>query len=410
MGNTEQLIWSAQAGAYAMLLLISVAVAGFHRTVAASQQLVWLAICFLMNICINGFLRDVSPAISDQAFHTLRVLVGPVGVAISIAWLGSWLDLKRRHGRMHQCLTAIAILSVAAGLLCFLLESGRQFAVSGWVALAAGLATVGICMWAGMLGDKLSWLMAGAGTVLITATGIEYGLATQTLEGHTLRIISATAIVGGAFMVSTLLWVRSHKEYESLLSNMVSTEYDPATRLYNGKTLIQKISHAQNRLKVRAQLGALMAVVVTDLDQLTSHVGSGGVHELLIRAGARVSREAGLINPVGRYFDACFMVLMETVNESAEIDRLAHAIQRSFSRPMDIRGSHGEPQSVTLRVGVGVARLSYQSDISSVLHRAEDAALASTRPGAAMADDGTDDQLQSQHAGINADASWITSA
>jgi GGDEF domain-containing protein len=181
-------------------------------------------------------------------------------------------------------------------------------------------------------------------------------------------------------MISALIWTRSHNEYESLLRNATSAEYDPTTHLYNGKTLIRKIGHAQARLKMRAEQGMLVAVVVTDLEALTGQIGSGGVHELLMRAGARVRRDAGLINPVGRYFDACFIVLIEAIIDREEVHRLVKTLRRSFDRPMDIRGLHGEPQSVTLKVGVGLAKLSHQSDISSVLQRAESAALASNTP------------------------------
>ncbi len=388
MGHIEQLtieplIWSAQAGAYAMLLLVSVGIAGIHRTTAAYQQLVWLAICFLMNICINGFVKNVSPALSDTAFQTLRVAAGPFGTAISLLGLRNWLDLRRRHRRMSTSLVAMAIASMVAGLACFTMDADRQFATSGWIALATGLGAAGVCMWAGLLGDRLSWLMAFASVILMAATGIEYGLATQSVagtEGHGLQVISAFTIVVGMLMISALIWLRSHNEYESLRRNITSTEYDPTTQLYNGKTLIQKIGHAQARLKLRAEQGMILAVVVTGLDALTAQIGSGGVHELLMRAGARVRKDAGLINPVGRYFDACFVVLIETMNDREDIHRLVNTLQQSFRQPMDIRGLHGETQSVTLQVGIGLARLSHQSDISSVLQRAENAALASRNP------------------------------
>jgi len=382
MGYTEQMtiepmIWSAQAGAYAMLLLVSLGIAGFHRTQAAHQQLVWLAICFLMNICINGFIKNVSPTLSDTAFQTLRVAAGPLGTTVSLLALRNWLDLKRRHRFMNVSLLAMAIVGSVAGIACFAIDTDRQFAMSGWVALATGLGAAGICMWAGLLGDRLSWLMAFASVILMAATGIEYGLATRSIEGEWLHAVSATTIVVGMLMISALIWLRSHNEYESLLRNTTSAEYDPTTQLYNGKTLIQKIGQAQARLKLRAEQGMLLAVVVTGLDTLTAQIGSGGVHELLMRAGARVRKEAGLINPVGRYFDACFVVLIETMNDREEIQRLVTTLYRSFDHPMDIRGLHGETQSVTLQVGIGLARLSHQSDISSVLQRAENAARAS---------------------------------
>jgi GGDEF domain-containing protein len=374
MENTQYLIWSAQSGALAMLLAVSFAVANVHRSLASGQQVAWLAASCFMNIAVNGFLRTLVPALSDGQAHVLQVAVGPLVFGLSALWLRNWLDLRRRSLTMDRCLLGIAIAALVGGVACFALDVEDQFAASGMVAFATCMGIAVMCLWAGMRGDRLSLFMAVSTLIVATATALEYSMANGASERLDIRALSALLIVVGTTLISVLLWLRSHKEYESLMGNMVSAQLDPATRLYNGRTLVHKISEAQNRLRMLSGDGAVVAVVVSGLSPLAQKIGTGGVHELLIRAGARVRREAGLINPVGRYFDACFVVLIETLSDPSEVDRLVHLLTKSLSRPMEIRGVHGEPQTVTLNIGVGAARLFHQSDISSVLHRAEQSA------------------------------------
>lgn len=374
MGNTQYLIWSAQTGALGMLLVVSIAVANVHRSRASGQQVAWLAASCLMNLTVNGFLRTLVPTMSDGQFQVLQVAVGPLVFGLSALWLRNWLDLRRRSLNMDRCLLGLAVTALISGAGCFVLDAEDQFAASGIVAFVTCMGIAAMALWAGMRGDRLALFMSVATLIISSATALEYRMATGFSGRDDIRALSALLIIVGTTLISVLLWLRSHKEYESLMGNLTSAQLDPATRLYNGRTLVHKISDAQNRLRLLSGDGAVVAVVVSGLSPLAQKIGTGGVHELLIRAGARVRREAGLINPVGRYFDACFIVLIETLSDPSEVDRLIYLLTKSLSRPMEIRGVHGEPQTVTLNIGVGAARLFHQSDISSVLHRAEQAA------------------------------------
>jgi GGDEF domain-containing protein len=170
---------------------------------------------------------------------------------------------------------------------------------------------------------------------------------------------------------SLLLWTRSHKEYQLSRNDRVSAQHDLTTGLDSGMAIVKKILSAQKRLKLRSAEGAVLAVMVLNMEALSVQVGLPGVQELLFRAAARVRRTSGLINPVGRYFDRCFIVVMETVRTPADAEEMAAALKYTLTQPMEIQGLHGEQQSLSLEVSVGSVRLTHQLDVAAVMHRVE---------------------------------------
>lgn len=383
MNSVESLIWSAHAGGFAMLILFSIGMASIHRTVSAAQQVLWLTLCGLTVLSLNGLLPALVSDMTPADHRALRVFVGPTCSAVSAAGLRSWLGIQRRHHRIDMALMGTAGLSVLVGLACLALPDDLQLQTSIEATLAGLFLLIGLCGWAAMLGDRFALPMTFAIAGLFAVMSLQGALALDLLQETRFHAWAAVGNLCCMLAISVLLWLRSQREHETQLGQSASTTHDMATGMYNGKTIIRKILTAQRRLRLRVGEGAVLAVMVINPETLEPQIGRSGIHEVLIRAGARVRREAGLVNPVGRYFDRCFIVLLETVRAPEDVQHMTLTLTHALAQPIVVRGAHGESQSVVLNIGVGSARLTYQSDIAAVLHRAQEAArsAASARSG-----------------------------
>lgn len=371
MTGVESLIWSAYTGAFAMLILGSVFVASYHRTVSSTQHVIWLAVCCLTSLSINGVLPGTVLGMRETDLHLLKIVSGPACVALSALWVRSWLGVRHRSRAIDLSLITVAVGCILLGGACLLLPVTLQFTASTGITLLGILALALLCLGAGYLGDQLAWLMASVAIVLLVVLGFKYALALGALQGLWVHVFVACGSIMSMMTASLLLWNRSHKEFQLTRNDRLSSQHDLMTGLDNGMTIVKKILEAQKRLKLRSAEGTVLAVMVLNLEALSLQVGLPGVQELLFRAAARVRRTSGLINPVGRYFDRCFIVVLETVRTPADAADMAAALKYSLTRPMEIQGLHGEMQSLTLEVSVGSVRLTHQLDVATVMHRVE---------------------------------------
>ena len=98
------------------------------------------------------------------------------------------------------------------------------------------------------------------------------------------------------------------------------------------------------------------------------------------------------MNPVGRYYDRCFVVLVETIASPAALRTLGLRIASTLRKPITVQMPHDQVIDVRLDVGVGVVHMvGHTANADAVLHEAEEMAkLARTmRSRAAIADPST---------------------
>jgi GGDEF domain-containing protein len=72
---------------------------------------------------------------------------------------------------------------------------------------------------------------------------------------------------------------------------------------------------------------------------------------------ARIQRQVGVVNPVGRYWDRCFVALVESIPSPATLRTLGLRLACSLRQPVEVSGRHGEPLRVRVELGVGVVLL-----------------------------------------------------
>lgn len=358
-----------------MLILCGIVVAMRHRTGSSAQYIVYTLCCCLSLLSLNGLLRVIAPNIDDVQHQLLQITLAPTCVAMSAAGLRDWLGTRQRNRVIDRSLITVALLSVMAGIAIFVvLPTPQQLAASACVALASVFVVCGLCLWAAMLGDAVAWHMTCAIAMLGVALTGQFGLALGWLQGTPAHALTASGSIIASLAMSILLWLRSRKEYDAILNDRSSPHYDLTTGLYSGTAIIKKMIKAQERLQIRRAEGNVLAIKVFETKRLLDQIGPGGMQQLYVRLGARVRRAAGLINPVGRYFDRCYVVLVETQYSPEKHAHLMHSLNNAMRKPFEIKGLHGETHAVTLTIGIGSARLHPKSDISTVLDRAQRAA------------------------------------
>lgn len=377
MNSVETLIWSAYAGAYAMMILCGVVVALHHRTPSSVQYLVYALCCFFSLIGLSGLVRVIAPNVDSEQYLAFQVAAPTTCAAIAAAGLRDWLGTRQRNRTIDRYLIGLAILNLLAGaVMTVALPVAQQLSASACVVVISVFVFASLCLWAAMLGDALATFMTLAALMLGMALIGHFGLALGLLQGTEAHAVTAVLSAVASLAISILLWQRSSKEYDAMLGDSASTQYDLTTGLYNGTAIIKIIIKAQERLQLRGATGAVLAIKVFNTASLLEQIGPAGMQQLFARVGARVRRSAGLINPVGRYFDRCFLVLIETQHSNEEYGNLMESLVSAITKPMEIKGLHGETHSVALHVGVGTASLRPQSDVSIVVDKSLRAARA----------------------------------
>ena len=124
---------------------------------------------------------------------------------------------------------------------------------------------------------------------------------------------SGVAFAGLLSVVITarMMWLRNHHAQQ--ISGDDSSQRDPITRLYSSVTLVRKIIAAQERRVRTRRDGALMAVVLFDPERLLRQVGQFGMNDIFSQLARRMQRHTGVVNPAGRHYGRCFVVVIETM-------------------------------------------------------------------------------------------------
>jgi GGDEF domain-containing protein len=144
------------------------------------------------------------------------------------------------------------------------------------------------------------------------------------------------------------------------------------TKLYSGIGLVRKLINAQRRRRRTRRDGAVLAILVFDVDRIAAQAGTAGVNEMFICMASRIQRQVGVINPVGRYYDRCFVSLVETIQSPAWLRTLGLRVASSLRRPIEVVTASGQRIELKADVGVGVVHLSRgPAAVEDILHDAQ---------------------------------------
>ena len=100
-----------------------------------------------------------------------------------------------------------------------------------------------------------------------------------------------------------------------------------------------------------------MAVTVFAPERIAALFGPAALNEVWMTLAARIQRQMRGVHPVGRYWDRCFVALVETVPDRAWLRTLGLRLAASLRQPVEVTGRDGEPVRVRVDFGVGVVLL-----------------------------------------------------
>jgi hypothetical protein len=118
-------------------------------------------------------------------------------------------------------------------------------------------------------------------------------------------------------------------------------------------------------------------VLVFDVDRVAAQAGPAGVNEMFICIASRIQRQVGVVNPVCRYYERCFVSLVESIQSRSWLRTLGLKVAASLRRPMQVMSASGERIEITADIGVGVVHLSRgTSAVEDILDEAQRMAQA----------------------------------
>ncbi len=374
MSAAEIMLWSATTGALSLVVLIALFDAALSRTKAAWQLLAYLLGCALVVTLLGGLpdalLDPLWPAGRDWLVGA-QVLLGPLCGALGSYGVSKWLYASRRDRMIRVTLAIVTGSSLAGGLLCLILPGALRLPVSAALSITAMAFALWLTVRAAQGGDSLAWGLAAGCLIALPA---QFGLYQIALASNR-PALGIQAWVAFASIVSTgltglMIW-RRNRQIRHLYKSPAS-DRDRATGLLSSLSMLQKIIASQLNRRRNGSDGALMAVMLFEPESLLPQIGHTGLNELYTELALRTRRHTGIINPAGRYYDRCFLVLFETMHSPDWLAKVSLRTASSLRVPIELTSLSGERVLVRADVGIGIIHVAEGAkNVDELVHEAQ---------------------------------------
>ena len=402
MSALELMIWSMAAGAMGAVVLAELTDLAFSRSLGAAQGTVYHFTALVFVVALSGIPLAVLPDMNTRVLHVVQVLIGPVCGAMGNYWLRGWLSAHQRDRIMEASLRISAILAPIAGLALLALPERQQLPAAAAICLFNSGLVLWLAVRATLMGDRPALGIAAGCVLMLPAIAGLYAMAMNVPGiGTGIQVVIALCATLCTGVIGYMLLQRNRHERYARRDDPAHSQFDPVTKLYSGITLVQKLIKAQRRRRRTRRDGAVLAIMVFDTDRVAAQVGASGLNELYIHLAMRVQRQVGLVNPVGRYYDRCFITLVETIHSPAWLRTLGLRTASALRQPIAITAANGEPLEIRPDIGVGVVHLTRDhADVEDILHDAQRMAEAARgmRSRAAILDPATGDVVPVEQA------------
>jgi GGDEF domain-containing protein len=400
MVTQNLVVWSMALGAIAA---VAFARAGDLLARPGTAQLRVVAFhlsVFLLVLVESGVLRQLARP-SPERLRVLQVVAGPLCVGLSNFWIHGWLAAGDRDRLMAAALRLSAFVLPAAGVAALALPSDLQLPAAALLSLLGS----GLVCWstvrAWTIGDRLALVMACGCALTLPAIAGLYALAMHLVPlSVAAQAALAVAAVGSNAVTGLVLWHRGRRAWRTREGHDVPAT-DPVTHLHSSTAFVQELVAAQRRRRRTGREGALVAVTVFEPERIAAQAGSAALNEVWMTLAARIQRQIGPVNPVGRYWDRCFVALVETIPARPWLRTAALRMAATLRQPVLVTGRGGEPVRVRVDFGVGIVHLgrvpAEAEDVLAEAQRLADAARA-MRSRAAMADPLTGEAVAAEQA------------
>jgi GGDEF domain-containing protein len=405
MPNTELAIWSAAAGAIALVVVLGLLDYATSRRVAALHGAVYNTVALLFLFVMSGLAGALWPSHTREV-RVLQVLAGPLCVLTGDLWIRMWFSARQRDQLMDLVLLVCGFAIPALGVATlFVLPASQQLPVSAALVVlnTAIVSWMGVRAW--LLGDALALRIGVESAVMIAVVGGQYALALGVPMSLGAQALLAAGGVLCIAAVGITLWQRNQQARRVRSNQEVHSQYDPVTKLPGGMPLVRHLISAQKRRRMTRREGAIIAVLVFEPERIRTVAGAGGLNEAYVQLAQRLQQQVGVVNPAGRYWERCFVVVIEAIRSPASLRTMGLRVAASLRRPMQVTGADGSAMQVRLDVGVGVLRLERESaEVEDLLHEAQELAEAARNfaSRAAVHDSLTREIVPVEHAQLGA--------
>jgi GGDEF domain-containing protein len=401
MGAQELAIWSMAIGAIAAVALARLADLFVRPSLAQGQGVAYHVTVLFLVLILSGVAGQLLPGMDGRELHYAQVLAGPVCVGLSHFWIRGWLKAAQRDRIMSWVLRVSSLALPLVGFACLVLPAAQQIPVAAAISLLGVSLTLWLTVRAWLMGDRLAPVMAAGCLLTLPAIAGMYAIAMGVSMGLWAHALLGMFAALSNAVTGFILWRRDRHEWRTREEGLPS-QFDPVTKLYSGISLVQKLVKAQRRRKRTRREGAVLAIMVFDVERILAQAGAAGVNDVFICIATRIQRQVGVVNPVGRYYDRCFVTLVETIHSPAWLRTLGLRVASSLRRPMEVMTANGRLE-VKVDIGVGVVHLSRgPAPVEDILHDAQRMAEAARgmRSRAAMLDPSTGEVVAVEHANL----------
>jgi GGDEF domain-containing protein len=377
MDALDLVIWSMALGSIAAVGVARVAGMAVRPSRSQALGALYHLIILLFVFVLSGVLQAIWPALDPARVHVLQVLAGPLSAGLSSYWMRDWLSASQRDRLMSTLLQAGALVLPLAGVACLALPRSQQLPGAAALSILGACVALWLTVRAWLLGDRLALAMAGGRLLVLPAIAGLYAIAMGLPQvGSLLGAAIAACSALGNGLIGYVLWRRDGHEWRAR-EDQAPSQFDPVTKLHSGISLVRKLINAQRRRRRTRRDGAVIAILVFDIERVAAQAGTVGVNEMFICIASRIQRQVGVVNPVGRYYDRCFVSLVETIHSPAWLRTLGLRVASSLRRPMEINTLDGKRIEVRADIGVGVVHLERsQAPVEDILHDAQRMAQA----------------------------------
>ena len=311
---------------------------------------------FLLVLVSSGLLAEAGRA-GPQRLLVLQALVGPVCVGMSNFWIHGWLAAGERDHLLAGALRLSSLVLPAGAAAALALPPEHWVPVAALLSIGGSGLTCWATVRAWTIGDPLALPMAAGCVLAVLAIAGLHAIAMEfgdwTAAGH--AAVAIAAAVTNA-LTGHMLWRRQERHWSARETGSVPT-IDPVTKVHSSAALVQRLVAAQKRRQRTGREGALIAVTVFEPERIATLAGTSALNEVWMTLAARIQRELGVVNPVGRYWDRCFVALVETIPARRWLRRAGLRVAAALRQPVEVTGRDGEPLRVRVEFGVGVAHL-----------------------------------------------------
>ncbi|MDP3355822.1 MAG: 7TM diverse intracellular signaling domain-containing protein [Polaromonas sp.] len=297
-------------------------------------------------------------------WNDLSSLVLPVWTVASLLWFSSAVvSMPVRSRRLHQLLTGLGFLGLAAGVAIILAEPAQRFYLMVPYIVVSMVAATLALLWARRRGDRYGgWLLLGS-LPLIAASLFPLArlsgmipVSFLTMYGMQLGVAIELPIV------MVILMLRSQHRRENMRRIQGLDRVDPATGLINEPVFAERMMRMIARSERLKHQSAVLMIDLVNTDQIQRDFGRRAAEELPLRMAARLLSTAREIDSAARLSEQRFGMLVEGPVSPEEAATLGPRIVARCLMPYK-----GLPETCTAQVRVAYALVPRQGPSAEIV-------------------------------------------